>query len=422
MRFGRYVLLAFIGGLAAILAFRLSAPFESSLDRSHLVSTDPTSLYTFGTEWATVNHFAFGALICGPFCFVLSLGRRSMGQAALAGVVGTVVGALVNSITDSGSDLIGIEISKSIGSVGNLVASLAWCVLVPAGIATTIAISMGVTRQRVQRAIFATKIAAVASFGAQILGMFSSGLVAEGAETLRSQIPVWRMEEIAVGVVIGLTIAFADQVARTGSLRLIHGRNEFRDWSLDHTFNRIGKAESCEVPVFGFQGVEPVHATVVRQGTIFFLDPVAPTLINSRAAGRVTLSHGDTIGVGTAQFVFYVRDFVQPRLTSPPSTWQEQPPTPSPARLLLEATGQEMRLPPGRYGVGRDSVNAICIDNDSSISRLHAEVLVGGSSLTVIDLGSTNGTRLNGVRFTGQTLVNPGDVVEFGLAKFIYFR
>jgi hypothetical protein len=26
------------------------------------------------------------------------------------------------------------------------------------------------------------------------------------------------------------------------------------------------------------------------------------------------------------------------------------------------------------------------------------------------------------VRFTGQTLVNPGDVVEFGLAKFIYFR
>ena len=51
--------------------------------------------------------------------------------------------------------------------------------------------------------------------------------------------------------------------------------------------------------------------------------------------------------------------------------------------------------------------------SDPNVSRRHAEIRRQGTGFVVVDLGSTNGTRINGVRISEQEL-NDGDEVAFG--------
>ena len=63
--------------------------------------------------------------------------------------------------------------------------------------------------------------------------------------------------------------------------------------------------------------------------------------------------------------------------------------------------------------IGRDAVNIIAI-NDAEISRRHARMELRGSAYVIQDLGSTNGTFVNGTRISGMQVLNPGDTVSFG--------
>lgn len=51
---------------------------------------------------------------------------------------------------------------------------------------------------------------------------------------------------------------------------------------------------------------------------------------------------------------------------------------------------------------------------DSNVSRRHAEVRPLGTGYVIVDLGSTNGVKLNGVRIDGERLLRDGDVLSFG--------
>ncbi len=63
--------------------------------------------------------------------------------------------------------------------------------------------------------------------------------------------------------------------------------------------------------------------------------------------------------------------------------------------------------------VGRDSTNGVAI-NDAEVSRRHARLNFQGGKYVIEDLGSTNGTFVNGQRLTGPHVLKPGDVVSFG--------
>src|SRR4051812_3142703 len=64
--------------------------------------------------------------------------------------------------------------------------------------------------------------------------------------------------------------------------------------------------------------------------------------------------------------------------------------------------------------IGRLEALEIVLD-DSSVSRYHAEVRATDRGWHVRDLGSTNGTRLNGVRLnTGQWPLRARDLLQFG--------
>src|SRR3954451_115013 len=65
--------------------------------------------------------------------------------------------------------------------------------------------------------------------------------------------------------------------------------------------------------------------------------------------------------------------------------------------------------------IGRSTPGLGSLGGDSEISRVHARVFHDPSGrLMVEDLGSTNGTFVNGNRISGQRALNPGDEVRVG--------
>jgi hypothetical protein len=88
-------------------------------------------------------------------------------------------------------------------------------------------------------------------------------------------------------------------------------------------------------------------------------------------------------------------------------------------RLTTEG-GQTFELPEGESRVGRDAGLEISLPGESSVSRQHALLRRTGATVVVLDLGSTNGTYVNGVRTEGEMEVQPGDAVQFGAARFRY--
>lgn len=63
--------------------------------------------------------------------------------------------------------------------------------------------------------------------------------------------------------------------------------------------------------------------------------------------------------------------------------------------------------------IGRDPGNGLRLSHET-VSRAHAELSMRGGVWVLKDLGSTNGTTVNGHRVTGSAVVRDGDQVGFG--------
>jgi hypothetical protein len=80
-----------------------------------------------------------------------------------------------------------------------------------------------------------------------------------------------------------------------------------------------------------------------------------------------------------------------------------------------------LTLPRGsqaRFTIGREADCDMTLA-DETVSRWHASLEHGASGWLLADLGSMNGTRLNGWRVTDPVLVQPGDMVSFGDATYV---
>jgi hypothetical protein len=99
------------------------------------------------------------------------------------------------------------------------------------------------------------------------------------------------------------------------------------------------------------------------------------------------------------------------------------PPTKGAPRLRL-TTGpgapRDTPLTTDLTTIGRGSTATIRLD-DTGVSRNHAEVRREGDDVVLVDLGSTNGTTVNG-RPVERVRLTPGDRIELGRCVLVYER
>ncbi len=96
------------------------------------------------------------------------------------------------------------------------------------------------------------------------------------------------------------------------------------------------------------------------------------------------------------------------------------PPPGAPARAarLVGTDGHPYMLPIGSMVIGRgDQANLRLAD--VGISRRHARLDFDGAQVVLTDLGSTNGTMVNGQRVSAVAL-NPGDVIQLGTTTLTF--
>ena len=88
-----------------------------------------------------------------------------------------------------------------------------------------------------------------------------------------------------------------------------------------------------------------------------------------------------------------------------------------PARLVTiepkERRGTTFAIT-SNFGIGRDADNTVVITGDEYISGHHARLTLADGHVAIDDLGSRNGTYLNGTRLSQRHTVHTGDRIQVG--------
>jgi predicted DNA binding protein len=82
-------------------------------------------------------------------------------------------------------------------------------------------------------------------------------------------------------------------------------------------------------------------------------------------------------------------------------------------RELVALTGQ-------RLTVGKDPGNDVVFTHDRTVSRWHLLLESLGAVWVVRDLGSRNGTRVNGELLRSERVLRPGDELRLGNSRLVY--
>jgi pSer/pThr/pTyr-binding forkhead associated (FHA) protein len=235
------------------------------------------------------------------------------------------------------------------------------------------------------------------------------------------------------GLFIGLFTALVEAVTRRAWVRLLVGRREGREYALDSATTTIGRDERAHIPLFGDMSVAPLHATIVRSGSQFILrDAGSPVGIgvNGVRVPEAVLQGGDTIQIGGFSLEFMnkspntnrqvgpLQPIVQQGAAVTPMATPMQPVAQPqvawiPTLVVISGpqTGQRLSVT-GNLAVGREGAG-LALVGDSQASRQHCVFEFGPSGLSVRDLGSTNGTFVNGAKVPASPL-RVGDTVTIG--------
>src|SRR5688500_15612492 len=89
--------------------------------------------------------------------------------------------------------------------------------------------------------------------------------------------------------------------------------------------------------------------------------------------------------------------------------------------MKLKFEGGDIALKDGVTTLGRTTENDVSFAGDSNVSRYHAEIEARGTDYCLIDLGSSNGTTVNGDRVTGEVYLTPGDRIVLGGSSEVVF-
>ena len=151
------------------------------------------------------------------------------------------------------------------------------------------------------------------------------------------------------------------------------------------------------------------------------------TIIDGDASSETVLQPGAEIKFGESEAVFMQGQSSVPQSSSTSDTNDSGGSDPGQTIIATQETEMVMRylavtdgpskgttvqLKVGQTSIGRDQGNDIQI-SDASVSREHAVIISSPTESTIVDLGSSTGTTVNG-ESVGGGKVGPGDVISIG--------
>src|SRR5512135_3623656 len=95
------------------------------------------------------------------------------------------------------------------------------------------------------------------------------------------------------------------------------------------------------------------------------------------------------------------------------------------AKLIVIQPGhatREVLFDSGIVAIGRALDNSIPLEDDSNVSRYHAEIEKRADGFWVADLGSSNGTTVNDLPVEFEEALSDGDLIGIGGYTIIEFH
>jgi pSer/pThr/pTyr-binding forkhead associated (FHA) protein len=187
---------------------------------------------------------------------------------------------------------------------------------------------------------------------------------------------------------------------------------ETRSVDLDGGPVSIGREPSNALALAGETKASRRHCEVVRAGEgweVVDLESRNGTRVNGDAVKRRRLYHGDLIEVGETR-IRYEDEAAAAKDASRGVCYLEH--------ASGDRKGERVPLSAPRTTLGRRESNTIVLA-DKMASGHHAEIVKDLNGFTIRDLGSTNGTLVNGEPTTEATLTH-GSRVRIGNARFVF--
>jgi hypothetical protein len=91
------------------------------------------------------------------------------------------------------------------------------------------------------------------------------------------------------------------------------------------------------------------------------------------------------------------------------------------AWLIMKSNGKNYQLNKGTTTIGRSSKNDIPIINDRTVSNQHVKIIEENGRFKLVDLGSLNGTWINGNRVRQPTMLDLNDEIRVGDNTYMKF-
>lgn len=212
-------------------------------------------------------------------------------------------------------------------------------------------------------------------------------------------------------------------------MKLLFPNGEHAPHSLREGVNRVGSAEGCDLRLV-HDSVAPEHCRVQLSGVlvrIIDVDPGARVLLNGKVVTtEAELRPGDLLSVGSVQTrLVAVERAGQGPTSAPPSSPVDEVGRTKvrmavPRHILRGVSGSTFgkNFPVfGTMTVGRMGDCEIAIPSEE-ISRRHVRVQSLPEGLMVEDLGSSNGTFINGER-VHKGVLKPGDELRLDTLRFL---
>jgi FHA domain len=90
---------------------------------------------------------------------------------------------------------------------------------------------------------------------------------------------------------------------------------------------------------------------------------------------------------------------------------------------IWKPSGRELITLSGeRVTVGKAATNIVSLNHDSTVSRLHAVLENHGFAWSVRDVGSRNGTYLNGEKISAERVLRSGDELRVGKSRLVFWE